>query len=130
MVNSFPSTLRNLLPRFIELAHTHLARALPFYESACLLSNADFDVPAPVEEDSQVASDLPGLMATILDFLCQTVKRKNARSLFVGPDEGGPTQLLYSMTDSAIAYARMTTDDVSPCACVASCRADAGFSRY
>lgn len=68
-------------------------------------------MPTPSEEDSQVPSDLPGLVATIMDFLCQAARRKNVKGMFA---EGGqPQEMMDKALDSAMAYAQMTTDDVS-----------------
>lgn len=111
ILNSFPSALKVSLPLFLNLSINHLTSLLPIYHNAFLSSTSDFDVPAPAEEDSQVPSDLPGLAATIVDFLCQACRRKSVKGLFV---EGGRAMEMMERTlDSAMAYAQMTTDDVS-----------------
>lgn len=92
------------------MSMSHLSAIAPVYRAAFLSSSSDFDVPAPVEEDSQVASDLPGLVATMLDFLCQTVKRKSIKSLFV--EAGKATALLDASIGIALTFAQMTADDV------------------
>ncbi|ORY73226.1 ARM repeat-containing protein [Leucosporidium creatinivorum] len=109
ILNSFPSTLKASLPHFLSLSINHLTSLLPIYHTAFLSSTSDFDVPSPAEEDSQVPSDLPGLAATIVDFLCQACRRKNVKGLFV---EGGRSmEMMERALDSAMAYAQMTTDD-------------------
>lgn len=111
VLNSFPSALKGALPTFLSVSANHLSALLPIYHSAFLSSTADFDVPTPSEEDSQVPSDLPGLVATIIDFLCQAARRKNVKSQFA--DGGRAQDLMGRCLDSAMAYAQMTTDDVS-----------------
>lgn len=111
ILNSFPSALKTSLPHFLNLSINHLTSLLPIYHNAFLSSTSDFDVPSPAEEDSQVPCDLPGLAATIVDFLCQACRRKSVKGLFV---EGGRAMEMMERTlDSAMAYAQMTTDDVS-----------------
>jgi hypothetical protein len=109
-INSFPSTLKASLPHFLALSASHLTAIAPIYHAAYLSSSSDFSVPTLVEEDSQVPSDLPGLVATILDFVTQAARRKAVKGLFVQGDKS--TELLDAAFDSVLAFAQMTTDDV------------------
>ncbi|KDE03266.1 hypothetical protein MVLG_06259 [Microbotryum lychnidis-dioicae p1A1 Lamole] len=111
ILNSFPSTLKALLPTFLQFASNDLAALLPLYSTAFLSSTSDFDIPVPVEEDSQVPADLPGYISTVLDFVTQLAGRKSVKALFLDPTTKSGTQLLQSTFETAILYARMTTDD-------------------
>lgn len=111
ILNSFPSTLKSLLPTLLSLASSHLVSLAPIYHASYLASTSDALVPTNFEDDSDVPSDLPGLVAIILDFVTQAARRKTVKGLFV--HEGRAGELLESAMDSAIGFARMTTDDVS-----------------
>ena len=111
ILNSFPSILKPLLPTFLTLSMAHLTSLSPVYAAYFLSSSADLSVPPNVEEDSDVHSDLPGLVATVLDFVTQVARRKAVRGIFVLED-GRPGQTLEVAVQCAMRYARMTTDDV------------------
>ncbi|SCZ96701.1 BZ3500_MvSof-1268-A1-R1_C083g00450 [Microbotryum saponariae] len=111
ILNSFPSTLKALLPIFLQFASNDLAALLPVYSTAFLSSTSEFDVPVPAEGDSQVPADLPGYISTVLDFVTQLAGRKSVKALFLFPTTKSGTQLLQSTFETAILYARMTTDD-------------------
>ncbi|SCV67876.1 BQ2448_5487 [Microbotryum intermedium] len=111
ILNSFPSTLQALLPTFLQFASNDLAALLPLYSTAFLSSTSDFDVPVPVEGDSQVPADLPGYISTVLDFVTQLAGRKSVKALYLDPTTKSGTRLLQSTFETAILYARMTTDD-------------------
>lgn len=109
-MNSFPSILKPLLPTFLTLSITHLTSLSPIYTAYFLSSSADLSVPPNVEEDSDVPSDLPGLVATVLDFVTQVARRKAIRGMFV-QENGQAGQTLEVAVQCAMRYARMTTDD-------------------
>lgn len=110
MLNSFPSILKPLLPTFLTLSITHLTALSPIYAAYFLSSSSDLTVPPNTEEDSDVPSDLPGLVATVLDFVTQVARRKAIRGMFV-LDDGRAGETLDAAVGCAMRYARMTTDD-------------------
>lgn len=55
-------------------------------------------------------TDLSTLVATLLDFETQVSRKKSVKDFFLG--QSGPAQGLEISMDQALAYARMTTDDV------------------
>lgn len=110
ILNSFPSTLKSTLPSFLSLASAHLSNLSQVYNRAYLSPSADFDIPTSEEEDSDVPTDLSTLVATLLDFETQVSRKKSVKDFFLG--QSGPAQGLEISMDQALAYARMTTDDV------------------
>ncbi|GAA5974253.1 hypothetical protein JCM11641_003356 [Rhodosporidiobolus odoratus] len=111
ILNSFPSTLKTALPQYLALASTHLTALSPIYTAAYLSNSADLSIPSSTtgEEDSDVSTDLPTLVSTILDFVAQAARRKAVRSLFV--TGGKPATGLVDFLIKAIELAQMTTDD-------------------
>nr|KAK4053501.1 hypothetical protein OIV83_001668 [Microbotryomycetes sp. JL201] len=109
VLHSFPSVLKPSLAYFIALALKHLHEVAAIYSAAYLSNSSEFDIPTPAEEDSQVATDLPTLVASALDFLSQSSRRKGVRATFVQNDAATPN--LVAACDMALVYAQMTTDD-------------------
>ncbi|KAM0788544.1 hypothetical protein ACM66B_001672 [Microbotryomycetes sp. NB124-2] len=109
VLHSFPSAIKPSLVHFVALALKHLHDMAPVYSSAYLSTTADYDVPAPAEEDSQVATDLPTLVASALDFLSQSSRRKGLKTTFV--QDGAPTLTLATLCEMSFVFAQMTTDD-------------------
>lgn len=83
---------------------SHLAHLYPTYSNYYLSNSNDSLPPTSTEEDSDISSDLPGLIATILDFLSQLSRRKNVKQLFLAT--------LDQSLEMGIRFASMTTDDV------------------
>ena len=111
-MNSFPSVLKPSLTHFLHVTISHLSLLHPLYETHYLSSTSDASLPASTgDEDSDVPSDLPGLVAAMMDFTTQAARRKGCREMFVGGDGTG-TPLLESSSVVALAYAMMTVDDV------------------
>ena len=110
ILNSFPSTLKTTLPTFLSLASAHLSTLAPAYETAYLSSTSDFTRPTSEEEDSDVPTDLCTLIATLFDFETQVSRKKSVKEFFVAGSN--PAMGLEHSMDQALAYARMTTDDV------------------
>ena len=111
-MNAFPSVLKPSLVHFLHVTISHLSLLHPLYETHYLSSTSDASLPTSTgDEDSDVPSDLPGLVAAMMDFTTQAARRKGCREMFVGGDGMG-TPLLESSSVVAIAYAMMTADDV------------------
>lgn len=110
-MNSFPSTLKTYLAQFIGCAIADLSALAFTYQRAFVSSSSDVSVPAPSEEDSQVAADMPSLVSTALDFVAQSARRKGVKDTFV--QNGEATQALLATCQLACVYAQMTSDDVS-----------------
>ncbi|GAA5855822.1 hypothetical protein JCM8547_000374 [Rhodosporidiobolus lusitaniae] len=111
ILNSFPSTLKSLLPHFLSVSVTHLNSLLPLYTAAYLSNSSDFSIPSSStgEEDSDISTDLSSLVSTILDFIAQAARRKTVKAVFV---EGSkPTPALVEFLVKTIELAQMTTDD-------------------
>lgn len=112
MMNAFPSVLKPSLVHFLHVTISHLSLLHPLYETHYLSSTSDATLPTSTgDEDSDVPSDLPGLVAAMMDFTTQAARRKGCREMFVGADGRG-TPLLESSSVVALAYAMMTVDDV------------------
>ncbi|KAI5481652.1 Importin 9 [Pseudohyphozyma bogoriensis] len=109
VLNSFPSTLKSVLPTFLNLAFSNLASVSSIYHTSFLSSSSDFSPPQAVEEDSSVPADLPTLVSTIIDFVTQAARRKSVAGLFVAGDQ--PQALMVNAIGCAIDFGRMTTDD-------------------
>ncbi|BGP14490.1 hypothetical protein JCM10213v2_002439 [Rhodosporidiobolus nylandii] len=111
VLNSFPSTLKTVLPQYLSLASIHLTSLLPVYTAAYLSNSSDLSIPSASsgEEDSDVSTDLPSLVSTILDFVAQAARRKTVRASLV--DGGKPTPALVDFLVNAMHLAQMTTDD-------------------
>lgn len=109
-MNSFPSILKPSLPHFLSLSLTHLESIFPVYQKFYLSNSALLTPPASAEEDSDVCSDLPGLIGAMLDFVTQACARKGTKGLWV--KENTPMQLMEVGMLVAISYAQMTVDDV------------------
>lgn len=112
ILNSFPSTLKALLPTFLSFAAAHLASLQQLYTAAYLSNSSDFSIPsfASGEEDSDISTDLSTLISTVLDFVAQAVRRKAVRPVLV--ENHKPTQAFVDFLRQAVEYAQMTTDDV------------------
>ena len=108
ILNSFPSILKPLLPTFLSHASSHLTSLAPIYHASYLSSSSDALVPTNIEDDSDVPSDLPGLVAVVLDFVTQAARRKAVKGLFV--QEGRAGELLERAMDGAVRFAQMTTE--------------------
>jgi hypothetical protein len=109
-MNSFPSILKPSLPHFLSLTLTHLNTLFPIYQSFYLSNSALLTPPTSAEEDSDVSSDLPGLIGAMLDFVTQACTRKGTKELWVKGNR--PEKLMEAGMLVAISYAQMTVDDV------------------
>lgn len=107
ILNSFPSTLKTSLPHFLSIASTHLSSIYPTYRAAYLSTNGGIDVPSPVEEDSQVPSDLPTFAATLLDFVGQACYKKALKKTW----EQNDAQIMTATLTATMGLAQMTEDD-------------------
>lgn len=107
MLNSFPSLLKPSLPRFTALTLDALDKIDPVYQTH-YITESGLTAPSPAngEEDSDVSSDLPGLIGAMLDFLSQACAKRGSKDIWSGG-------LLPVGMATAIKFGRMTTDDVS-----------------
>lgn len=110
IMNSFPSVLKPSLPHFLQLSTAHLGLLLPVYHAHYLSDAADATIPTSVEEDSNVPSDLPGLVSSMIDFLTQAARRKGCKDMFIV--NGAGTPLLDQSMVVSFAFSQMTIDDV------------------
>jgi hypothetical protein len=111
ILNSFPSTLKSLLPQYLSFSIAHLNALLPIYNAAYLSNSSDLSIPSAVgEEDSDISTDLSTLVSTVLDFVAQASRRKVVRGLFVEGKK--PTAALVEFLVKTIELAQMTTEDV------------------
>lgn len=109
-MNSFPSILKPSLSQFLSLSLSHLDAIFPIYQSFYLSNASLLTPPTRAEEDSDVASDLPGMIGAMLDFVTQACTRKGTKDLWV--KESRSERLMEAGMLVAISYAQMTVDDV------------------
>ncbi|KAK4058553.1 hypothetical protein OIO90_000715 [Microbotryomycetes sp. JL221] len=105
VLHSFPSAIKISLGTFSLLALKNLNDSIEVYRAAYLSSASEFDIPSEQEEDSQVAADLPSVVAGALDFLSQAVRRKGNGNLRDDPD------VVMAITRLVFTYAQMSTED-------------------
>ncbi len=82
--------------------------------SAPPVNASDVDLPSSEEGDDDVASDVPSLVSSILDFINDASRGDRCRDIFVSGGTGGngnETPALQQLIGLLLVYIDMTTDD-------------------
>ncbi|KAN0060291.1 hypothetical protein ACQY0O_007620 [Thecaphora frezii] len=106
----FKSHVENL----VRLSLSNLASLLPVFSRIYLSASSDVTTPASEEGDDDVATDIPALACSILDFIAEASRGDRCRSVFVAGGSGGQgeeTEALSQLIALLLVYVDMTSED-------------------
>lgn len=103
IVGSFPKTLEPHLHVFINSATTHLVSLAPLYATYYLA--ADGPSP-PVSEEDPEGITIPALIAPLLDFLSNLVRKGRLTEWLARPEN------VQALVGSVVSWAQITTEEV------------------
>ncbi|KZV81039.1 ARM repeat-containing protein [Exidia glandulosa HHB12029] len=102
IVGSFPKTLEPHLHAFINAATTHLVSLAPLYATYYL--SADGPSP-PVSEEDPEGITIPALVAPLLDFLSNLVRKGRLAEWIARPEN------VQALVGSVVSWAQITTEE-------------------
>ncbi|PWN46726.1 ARM repeat-containing protein [Violaceomyces palustris] len=114
----FRKQFKPFLPNFVNLALANLTSLLPAFHQIYLsssTSDSSLPTPTPAEEgDSDVATDIPSLACSILDFIAEASRNDRCRDLFLQGGTGGEgteTEAFSHLIKLMLVYVDMTLED-------------------
>ncbi len=110
----FRSQFKSHLHAFIQSSLANLVSLLPPFRQLHLSNASDVGVPSSEEGDDDVASDVPSLVSSILDFINDASRGDRCRDIFISGGTGGngnETPALQQLIGLLLVYIDMTTDD-------------------
>lgn len=108
----FRSQFKPLRSQALQSAVSTLSALLPAFQQTYLSNAAEVATPSTAEGDDDVASDMPSLASSVLDFIADASRGPDCRSLFVQSGTSGrETELLQQLVHLLLVYISMTTED-------------------
>lgn len=104
IVGSFPKTLEPHLTAFINAATTHLVALAPLYATHYLAADG---APPPVSDEDPDGITITALIAPLLDFLSNLVRKGRLSEWLAQPAH------VQALVGSVVSWAQITTEEVS-----------------